>query len=794
MEVEGSNRSSNKGIDGGNGNGTLLNSNLHRPVKGMKQMQTKQQQQYLYKERMLQLKARHKKNGRGNNNGGGNNSNSRSRKKKIKEENDKRHEANKKIKEKIEKLKNQGKPPGIRDKEQRSKSNKRSKNDKDKDDKDKDKDKKDKDKDKKDKDKDKKDSDDDDKKERSKSKKRSKSSKDSDSDSDDDGKKDSRSKSQKSKPNKRSKSESMKGKPNKNNGKLDDKQDKSSNDKKPNKDKDKDKPKPNNSAGGGSFSSFVKPKPKPAPQPTNGGGDDMVSQVADAISSARPPKPTPRPTKRVKPDNSKPGNNNTPTIGTKPKPTPRPTIRVNLNNKPDNINAAAAPGNNNTPTIGTKPKPTPRPTIRVNLNNKPDNINAAAAPGNNNTPTIGTKPKPTPRPTIRVNLNNKPDNTNAPPPTPRPTNRVEPSSPTKPAINVIEEDYTTVSFPTSNTAGGTATLSSPTLNTGNTDLTGTGNAEWKFVNQLTDTSTQIDGFEHSSNLHWTISSSHAWDRSDTHVYEGRTAIQSAITSDMFYQAGGGGGSSIYSDLSLTTDESFDGGVLTFMVYSRSLKLPNEGFFVTVDGRVELPPLVTASASGSNGKWVEYSVPVERGSHEIIWTHVYNPFQMQSLPPPDGEMGLWMDDLRYTPFSTTSKRLDLSKIEMINSGDGAYWELLDDGTVVAPKGKSSQEDGHADIQFALYSQRGGILRYHVKTDSTAPYHDFAILLNNDVVDTIFGEMVGYEYMSLAVPAGKQLVTLRHRTNPGNFGNSLLKKLGKPSTDGNTWLEDLSFELN
>jgi hypothetical protein len=177
----------------------------------------------------------------------------------------------------------------------------------------------------------------------------------------------------------------------------------------------------------------------------------------------------------------------------------------------------------------------------------------------------------------------------------------------------------------------------------------------------------------------------------------------------------------------------------------------------------------------------------------------------------GEVGLWMDDLRVAPFTSPG---DLSRLEMTNGGGGgggedggaSSWEIAKDGNVVVASTSDIQGSmsGSADIRFALYSEKGALLTYRVRTSTTGPHEDFAILLNKNggedsaassVVANVFGDMLGYERRSLAIPKGKVLVTLSHRKNPGRLSRDLLLSLGEVvGTEGRTWLEDLSLDLN
>jgi len=323
-----------------------------------------------------------------------------------------------------------------------------------------------------------------------------------------------------------------------------------------------------------------------------------------------------------------------------------------------------------------------------------------------------------------------------------------------------------------------------------------GSSEWNFVKSLADTSSQFDGFERTSGMDWDISSNDPWSLSNTYSYEGAISFQSGINSNRYNLDGG---KPVFSNATLTTPMQFEGGVLTFMILAGQLQLPNEAFFVSVDGKVELPPALTnANPDG----WVEYSVVVPEGTHKVTWSHVYNPFGMESLPLSTNVVGLWMDDLRYAPFTSdrldnNANVLDLSDLKMTNNADGvdsAVWKVDSTGVVASTSDFKNEIDGSADIQFVLHSRFGGTLKYKVKADTTAPHDDFAILFNGDVRDAVFGEMVSFEHRELVVPPGKQVVTLRHRKNPGRFGGGLLNSLGEVWTMGKTWLGDLSFVEN
>ena len=129
---------------------------------------------------------------------------------------------------------------------------------------------------------------------------------------------------------------------------------------------------------------------------------------------------------------------------------------------------------------------------------------------------------------------------------------------------------------------------------------------------------------------------------------------------------------------------------------------------------------------------------------------------------------------------------------VAGGGGPRWELVDGDRVARTDSAEGGRRADADIRFVLNSHRGGMLRYHVRTSTTAPHDDFAILLDGKVRDAIFGEMLSFERRSLAIPPGIVRVTMRHRTNPGNFGPEVFADLGEVTTEGSTWLKDLMFE--
>ncbi len=338
-----------------------------------------------------------------------------------------------------------------------------------------------------------------------------------------------------------------------------------------------------------------------------------------------------------------------------------------------------------------------------------------------------------------------------------------------------------------------------------------GRNKLKSVNALTDSSIPLDSFEEDDDgntnfdlFEWTSTSRNPWIPSSQHAHDGKSSMVSGITSLVYDQGPSGGGSqTVYSNLTLSTDSNFNGGVLTFRLLAKSLALPRESFFVMVDGNIELNPeeVITRSSSSSStlaaNTWAEYSVPVGRGEHKVTWVHAYNPFALKVLPSVGGDVdvGLWMDDLRLVPFTSIA---NLDPLEVINGGGGisSPWEVSKDGsTIVASSSDVQGNRGSANIQFELYSKMGAMLTYRVKTSTSGPHDDFAILFNNDVVaTTMFGDMLGFESRSLAIPKGKVVVTLSHRKNPGRLDRTLLESLGEIGTEGRTWLESLSLNIN
>jgi len=344
--------------------------------------------------------------------------------------------------------------------------------------------------------------------------------------------------------------------------------------------------------------------------------------------------------------------------------------------------------------------------------------------------------------------------------------------------------------------------------------------KWNFVkDEITDYSTLLDSFEYTSNLNWdygnwkVIDSNIAYTKYDN----GSKSLMSGINSQVYNAENNG--QSIYSNITLTTNSNFNGGVITFKIKSATLKLPNEALFVEVDNVVTLAPDVISmggSSISTNEEWKEYSIPVSDGKHTIKWVHVYNPFQLSSLPSltDDNEIGLYMDDIRYVPYTLqehnnawTNGMVEMKRggyviasngeeEESSNNSNEQHWKISNDGDTVKASSSSIQVDsssssGHSYIQFELYSFNGGLLTYRIKSSTSAPHDDYAISINNINVESIFGNMLGYESHSLSIPRGKAVITLKHRVNPGRLSSSVLRSLGSGSGNGETLLKDLNF---
>ncbi|KAL3803388.1 hypothetical protein HJC23_009352 [Cyclotella cryptica] len=384
---------------------------------------------------------------------------------------------------------------------------------------------------------------------------------------------------------------------------------------------------------------------------------------------------------------------------------------------------------------------------------------------------------------------------------------------------VNEGNGTVVTTTTSSTAttdtvttdGGTTTTTettttSTTTSKNNPTTTSTTISDtYSFATTILDPSTPLDP---STQFQWTTSGKKQWTNlhSSQDCYSTESCFISGIDAKML-RNGSWKGQPVYSNWTWTTDRGFKGGVLTFALYvegtSTRLVMPNEAFYVTVDEEVKSSRVAEAEEENA---WVQYSVPIGRGQHVITWTHVYNPLGLEALPADTaGVTPLRVDDLRLTPFD---RKMDqgfedgtISKRLIMTSDGDAVWKV-DDGAAnsgaysILAKTKSIKGDsGSSNVQFVLYSERGGLLTYKISTSTTAPYDDFAVLFNGLSVDAIFGltgTLPSFEFRELDVPMGKVVVTFQHRKNPGKFGGTVLEAWGKVETKGLTRLDDIAFE--
>jgi len=99
----------------------------------------------------------------------------------------------------------------------------------------------------------------------------------------------------------------------------------------------------------------------------------------------------------------------------------------------------------------------------------------------------------------------------------------------------------------------------------------------------------VHSFEAWTDLNW-IQGDFPWERSSVTSSEGHSSMMSRINLETYNQ---GGGNSTYSTLTLRTDPTFEGGILTFQVLANSQSLPSKVSYVEVNGSVELPPDVAA---------------------------------------------------------------------------------------------------------------------------------------------------------------------------------------------------------
>ena len=309
-----------------------------------------------------------------------------------------------------------------------------------------------------------------------------------------------------------------------------------------------------------------------------------------------------------------------------------------------------------------------------------------------------------------------------------------------------------------------------------------------FAEQLADQSVQLDSFDASSELDWSMYGL-GWNVISQGCFEGTSCITSGINGSPDHQ-----GKPVHSNLTLTFDGDFDGGVLIFQLLAKDgFNIPNEAFYVTVDDDLKL------SVMSIENKWTEYSVSVGKGKHVVTWSHVYNPLGLEAVPAINAGR-LIIDDLRYHPFQRVRDQgfEDKNKgLTMTSDGD-ATWTVDNEDSVsgkysiLASSDKIKADSGSLNVNFVLYSEEGGTLKFKVSTSTTAPHDDFAILLNNEPVDAFFGLMPSFEDQSLEMPMGKVVVTLQHRKNPGKLSRGILDSLGRVKTKSYTRLDDIRFE--
>jgi hypothetical protein len=309
-----------------------------------------------------------------------------------------------------------------------------------------------------------------------------------------------------------------------------------------------------------------------------------------------------------------------------------------------------------------------------------------------------------------------------------------------------------------------------------------------FAEQIADQSVQLDSFDASSDLDWSMYGL-GWNVISQGCYEGTSCIASGINASPDHQE-----KPVYSNLTLTFDEDFDGGVLIFQLLAKDgFNIPNEAFYVTVDDDLKL------SVMSTENKWTEYSVSVGKGKHVVTWSHVYNPLGLEAVPAINAGR-LIIDDLRYHPFQRVRDQgfEDKNKgLTMTSDGD-ATWSVDNEDSVsgkysiLASSGKIKADSGSSNVNFVVYSKEGGTLKFKISMSTTAPHDDFAILLNNKPVDAFFGLMPSFEDQSLEIPMGKVVVTLQHRKNPGKLSRGILDSLGRVKTKSYTRLDDIRFE--
>jgi hypothetical protein len=354
-----------------------------------------------------------------------------------------------------------------------------------------------------------------------------------------------------------------------------------------------------------------------------------------------------------------------------------------------------------------------------------------------------------------------------------------------------EEDMTSNSNPVGNSNANDFVIPMPSITIGSSTTTTTTTTPmsegsptcpncYVFASELPDPSTPYN----SNTLKWTMSGV-AWSTYKDDCLTSDSCVVSGLSSDVPARE------TTYSNLTLTTEKDFKGGVLTFYLKGK-LVMPNEAFFVSVDDEVASSPV----SHHVNG-WNEIGVVIDRGVHVVTWTHVVNPLGLKALPPRE-VVGLVVDGLRYSPFQ---KQTEIDQdfedgrgkgLTMTSDGD-ATWEVVND-SIVAKTPDIKKESGSSNVNLMLHSQFGGTLQYMMSTSTTAPHDDFAVLLNGEVVEALLAT-TSFQLRKLEIPKGKTAVTFQHRKNPGRFSQSVLDSFSQiTNAVGVTRLDDIKFIPN
>lgn len=327
-----------------------------------------------------------------------------------------------------------------------------------------------------------------------------------------------------------------------------------------------------------------------------------------------------------------------------------------------------------------------------------------------------------------------------------------------------------------------------------------------------DSSIVFDGFEFPSGLQWQSTGDEMWSIDDATRYEGTYSTASGTFVDMSKTRR-------FSNLTLTTDDEFRGGELTFMALLSDVSLPRDAFYVVVDEEDRPSNVrVTDAAKDNDNEWAEHSIVVGRGTHTITWVYVSNPFGMSALPNAASSQsnslrGARIDDLRLQPLTLPSHQdfegsMDASMIKLTRSGD-AQWQIDDVGassmgsssssySMVAFTGDIEGKSGHADASFVVVAppEGGGVVRYAVRTSTTAPFEDMVVLVDGVSQESVFGRTTNdkFEEKSFEVSPGRHVITFRHRKNPGGLSGRELNVLNPIDTEGRTWVDNVRFEPN